>query len=212
VNEPWLRWKTGQWSGRITVPVMFDSNGLVLKDSLDIAKYSDSVGTNEQKLFPDHLVSEIETWNNRMEELGAALRVTGMHRIETDEEVKKDLVPGWMNSVGFVSNYMFGSIRNYMTSKYPIENAESIIKQILDELDNQIKDKDYILDNQFTYADITVASALQGMYPVDNSIWKLKDGERKMLTDPIYQEYPRILEWRDKVVTKHFTIPNIDEL
>jgi glutathione S-transferase len=224
VDEAWLRFKSGRYFSQISVPMLFISGPKkqVLCDSYDIVQYADGIGNTmgHTKLVPDELKVEIEQWSEKINELLAPLRIISMKKALTDEDVKQEELPGWAKSMGSAGDYIYRSACNYIVKKYPVTNDQQddqTIRKYLDEIQQRIQsvnndDKSsvaYLFGNQFTYGDIVTACALQLLNPVDDSVWRLKPGQRKVVTHPIHSEYPLICTWRDQIFAKHFKTPNV---
>jgi glutathione S-transferase len=214
VSEYWLRWRTGIYSGKITVPVLFvhdhDKNeDVILTDSFDIAKYSDNNKLNDSsRIVPDDQVEEIKKWNEIADSALNAARSDAVIEMGKDEEAKTEQVPGFLKTIG-LGSFVGGQGVNYFLSKYPsdIEQNRRIIRENLIKVREQLKNADYLVNNTFSYADITVAAILQMVLPIDDNVVPLTTGFRRCCTvahTDIAEEFKDVIEWRNNLVAKHF--------
>src|SRR5437879_6263959 len=82
VGEPLLRVKLRQWTGKVTVPVLTADDGLVLRDSADIARWADARGAGPT-LFPrehDQAISRFVALSEEGLSAGRALSLIRMRR------------------------------------------------------------------------------------------------------------------------------------
>jgi glutathione S-transferase len=65
VDEPWLRWRLGAPTGRVSTPTLF-ADGVSYRDSLAVAQYAERRG-GAAPLFPTEHATAIAAWNARSE-------------------------------------------------------------------------------------------------------------------------------------------------
>jgi glutathione S-transferase len=78
-------------------------------------------------------------------------------------------------------------------------------EEALDAVDAALAEgRTYLMGDAFSYADITVACALQGVSPVDERYMALGPGGRAGWSNPeLATRYSRLLGWRDELYKKH---------
>jgi glutathione S-transferase len=217
-SEYWLRWKTGNYRGKITVPVLFatdksNNTSTILTDSLDIAQYADSNKQNDTAtIFPDNLIDDIKKWNKVADKLSTYSRNNSLVRMTEFPDALTEQLPGFMHTIG-LANFMGKQGHSYFINKYQScsDAAENVQK--MRELLQQVREQlatgtgQYLLDNQFTYADMTIIAALQGVEPIAEEIVTLSPGFRKCLYEKeLAEEFTDLLQWRDSVIEKHFPV------
>ena len=93
---PLLRWRMGEWREPLTVPAMVEEGGLVFRDSLEIARHADELGT-KTKLFSQDLDSDaIVRWNEVSERALDAGRALLIGAISADKQAQVEQLPPWV--------------------------------------------------------------------------------------------------------------------
>jgi glutathione S-transferase len=92
IGELGLRRRMGKWSGRVSVPVLFDDDGRPIADSLAIAQWADTRGEGES-LFPEDLRSEVLRFAELSERALAAGRALSLPRMLDDRDALLEMVP-----------------------------------------------------------------------------------------------------------------------
>ncbi len=206
LSEPRLRLKLGKLRGKVTVPVLFSEDG-VLTDSFEIARWADSRGSG-RSLFPDGAVDEIRAWNTKSEGLLAAGRANTTVRVGESTAAKRESVPGFIRALGPLATAMGSMGVSYLVDKYAIEGGDaernrSEMRPVLDELRSALGDGAYLLGD-FSYADVSMAVALQFVKPVRDDFVHLGTASRDCWTDStLCEEYGDLIEWRDRTYDKH---------
>lgn len=203
VGELAWRFRTGRWLSRATVPVYLDGKTRLF-DSFAIAKHVDGIG-NGSKLFPSQHLAAIERWNAASERGLASARRRSLARTLTDDEALEDnlasLAPkGFRKPLLPVAKIGV----QYMQAKYGASSvSESAIDDVLKEFREALAGKLYLL-GEFTYADITMASALQMVDPVSNTYVPMLNSTRRTFRDEeLAKKYPDLLQWRDAVYARY---------
>jgi glutathione S-transferase len=77
------------------------------------------------------------------------------------------------------------------------------MRPALDRLEHAIKASPYLL-GAFSYADIAMATVLQGIAPVGNGYIRLGPATRRAWTRPVLEQaYPNLIRWRDNLYLQH---------
>ncbi|MDI1448993.1 glutathione S-transferase family protein [Polyangium sp. 6x1] len=195
-------------TGRVTVPILAD-HGVLFTDSFDIARHADDVGAGP-KLFPAGREAEIEAWNRRSEATLAALRAMLMLRLVDDPTFAKAALPRTTPKAIVPLLLPIGrrAIQFFVTKYRMREGAEThraVAEEGLEALDKALPEgQKYLLGAAFSYADIAMALALQGVSPVDKRFMPTGPGGRAGWTNPeLAARYARLVAWRDELYEKH---------
>lgn len=201
LGEPWLRWKAGQWSGKVTVPTMVTDTG-VLTDSLDIARWAEERGA-AAPLFGGDLTA-IRTWNERTNALLAAGRMLVTAAVASDDAAIMESVPPALRKLpGCVLVGRMGA--RYLLRKYAMSGSKDDLyaemRGHLSDAREALGEGPWIQD-EFGYADIVLATSFQMLRPPDKG-FSLGDASRRAWTLPVLaEEFEDLLEWRDTVLAR----------
>lgn len=199
-----LRRATGRWRGPLTVPCWIGDEG-VLMDSLAIARRAEALGDG-LPLFPAGHEAEIEAWNTRSEAMLAAGRALTTHSVAQDPKALVESVPppfGRLPGIG----KGFGALGvRYLARKYgfaetDLDSHTTTLVAGLDALRAGLEGRETLLD-RFSYADITMALALQFVQP---TAWQpVGPASRPHWTRPaLAAEYADLIAWRDRIIAAH---------
>lgn len=215
LGEPWLRLRTKNLHGKVTVPVLFAGHDM-WDDSLSIARYADSVGTG-RPLFADPRVCEYDA---AAERLMCAGRVRAMQRAAQDERALVETLPAPLRASP--AGPALGRLGlKFLRRKYAqlpgatagdggvACSALDAMRQVLEQARADLAGGDGAADpsryllGRFSYADIAVASALQFVSPVASEYIRLGRASREAWADPELQDYSDLLLWRDRLYRDH---------
>ncbi|CAL8465486.1 g5022 [Coccomyxa elongata] len=206
----WLRYKSGKWSGQLTTPILFTPNDGVLFESFDIAQWADDHGNTAStpSLFPADKVEDIRRWNEASDTALYFARAQVYKLLAQNRAARVSLLPPFMKALGpladAVSSWMlwqFSSKYADTTSTASIDKTRAVLKSLRAAIE---ENNGYVLGS-FTYADITMAVAVQVVAPVGPPFTKLSDDRREDLTNHELQaEFGDLLTWRDAIFQKHF--------
>lgn len=204
VGEPALRIAARKWSGRVTVPLLVDGDE-ALMDSVAIARYAEQRG-KAVPLFPTDHEDEIAAWNARSEALMTSGRAMLLPRIADSPAALGEQLPP------FVPAALRGALRpvasngvSYLARKYGTRAEdgaahEARARAALDALRAALEDGREHLLGRFSFADITMATALQFILPVAQRYIALGPATREAWTHPaLAAEYADLLTWRDRL-------------
>ena len=203
-----LRLRMRKPVGRITVPVLHDG-GHWFTDSFDIARHSDEIGGGSP-LFPTDRLEEIGAWNQRSEVALAAGRAILMQGwASTPELATAALPPSLPVALKHLLRPLGQKRLEAFMAKYDIreedDSHQSVLAAELDELEKALSGRRYLVDDSFSYADITMALTLQQVSPVDPSyIVRMSGlGPAGMNIDAFTRRYANLIAWRDDLYARH---------
>ena len=206
LGERKLRRLTGK--PRNTVPILV-TDGTVLNDSWDIAQYADREGASPS-LFPAEHVAEIEAWAKTTDRLLAAGRGLILRALMGDAAALDESLPG--NVPGVVRPLLRPVVRGvtrYFMKKYSLGDATreaadlAAVRGVLDEMRALGLARRTVFE-RFTYADVLLATTLQGVSPVADRHLRLRPATRRVWTrDALARDYADLLAWRDWVYDAH---------
>jgi glutathione S-transferase len=207
LGERRLRKIVGGKKKRATVPVLIDGDN-VLIESWDIAEYADRTGTGA-KLIPEGQRSDIREWTELADQAssqGRALVVSALlaSQAALDEGLPFPL-PAWlyapMRPVTRFGLRWFA--RKHELSLAGAIEYEERLRPALDRLRVGVKKSPRLL-GRFTYADIAMATLLQGISPVGNGYIRLGPATRRAWTrEALAKAYPDLIRWRDNLYLEH---------
>jgi glutathione S-transferase len=192
---------------RRTVPVLIDG-ATVLTESWDIVKYADRSGAGT-KLIPADQEGAIREWTALADAAsaeGRALVVSALRASDgaLDETLPLPLPTALLPVIRPVTRFgMSWFARKYGMSTEPAEAVEARLRPTLDRLRHAVAASPYVLRG-FSYADIAMATLLQGISPVGNGYIRLGSATRRAWTRPaLEKEYADVIRWRDNLYATH---------
>lgn len=204
LGEPMLRLRTRVFRGPLSVPVLFH-DGRVLRDSVEIARYADELGTGAP-LFPASEGAEIARYVELATGLMEAARALSVPRMARDERMQQETLPPFVPAPLRPVFARLGT--TFMTRKYRLdardpEQDRATIRRSLEQLRTELRGRDTLLSG-FTFADIAVAVSLTMVRPVEHPIIPLGPGMRAAFTEPgLAEEFEDLLAWRDKLYAEY---------
>jgi glutathione S-transferase len=207
---PRLRYRLGRWTGRVTVPILFDETG-AHSDSFDIARRADVLrAQGRPPLIPDAEVDAIRAWNEVGEDMLAAGRVLATARVARDPQAQAESVPKLLRGVAGPFAQM--GIQ-YLTRKYGLDAApESVALERLTaglaKLRAGLEGRTHLVVGGLTYADLLMAVALHFVAPPAKPYLRLGRATRAAFTTPALAEaYADLVAWRDRLYAEHRAAP-----
>jgi glutathione S-transferase len=209
VGERRLRQLVGPTKLTATVPVLLDGDE-VLSESWDIALYADRVGRGT-KLIPRDLEADIKRWTGVADEAmqaGRALVLAAMLATPgaLDEGGPRS-VPRWLRPMlrPIARRVMHAFARKYGLRLDATGEQVAAFRVGLDELRKGVGSAagaPFLLGS-FSYADIAMATLLQGVAPVADRFIRLGPGTRRAWTqEELASEYGDLVAWRDAIYEK----------
>lgn len=204
-----LRLRAKRFRGKITAPTMIDGNH-VFTDSFEIAKHAEQLGGGKP-LFPTKACG---AWNGPSEAAMQSARLIAVLRMSKSKEAQLDSVPGFIPAslraasrptAALGIHYL---VRKYGLSDERISSAEATIRESLaklrEALDGKPEGARYVEGDVFTFADIAMAQAVNGISPVEGGFMDIPNGTRACFThDAIRGEFADLVAWRDGVYAQH---------
>lgn len=200
--EPALRVIARDLRHPATVPMLIDG-GLVLRDSLQIARYADERGSGSA-LIPRELEAPILRWHERAEALMRAARARLMLRLVDDDAALLESVPPPLDKLGRAilpvarSGAQFVADKHRCSAISPAE-GEATIALVLETAERALADGEHLVDGRFTLADLALVCATYFVKPPARV--PLGPASRRVWTEPaIAAAFPRVLAWRDRAI------------
>ena len=190
--------------GPVSVPVL-RAGSEVFGESLDIARWADRQGSGDG-LLPEDRHDEIAEWNRRSDALLGPGRILTLRAGMQRPEVLRDDLPGPLGKIPGVDS-VTRTVLGYLLRKYHVAGTDDELKQAMRDqlvhLRDALGDGDYLLED-FSYADIAMVVALQGVKPPGRDRVPLEDANRETWTRPdLAEEFSSLLAWRDRIYERH---------
>jgi len=199
LSEPALRWKLKQWSGTVSVPVLFVKQQ-VFRGSWEIAQYAnDTTGSNRLGEM-----EAISPWNDLSESALAEGRTQVVRCILESKEALKESLPSFVpkpmrSTMSFVARDAVQRLdRKYADLERPGATHQALLRT----REGLVKSgSDYLL-GEFSYADIALAVVLEVVAPIAKVEPPLGPAtERCWNNANLANEFEDLLRWRDRLAT-----------
>ena len=207
LGELGLRRIVGDRKAKATVPVLIDGDN-VLVESWDIVTYADGRGSGSQ-LIPASLESEIRASVALADEAckeGRALVLASLLASPAAQDesltlpVPQVVKPAMRPVTRFALSWF---ARKYGSRIDALPQARAALRVLLDKVRARLGASRYVL-GQFTYADIAIATCLQGVSPVGNGYIRIGPATRRAWTlDDLAADYADLIRWRDQIYASH---------
>lgn len=211
LGERRLRRLLGYPSHRVTVPVLLVGEQ-ILADSWDIARYADRVGSAEPLIPPEHEAT-VRRWHDLAEDAMSAARPLTLQRLlQSPGALREALpapIPGWARSLSWP---VAGWVTRRFARKYGADLREAAapratVQAALTELRSALGGRDHLL-SAFSYADIVMATLLQGVVPVADRYIPLGPATRAAWTQAeLAEPNEDVVAWRDRLYERHRPAP-----
>lgn len=199
-----LRIAARRWRGVVTIPLLVDGDERIM-DSVGIARYAERHGTGSP-LFPPEHEEAIAEWNERSDQLMRAGRAMLLPRMAGHvgalREQLPPFVPAFLRPVlrPLASSGVAWLMRKYKTSIESEAAHEARAREGLDALRAALHHREHLVGEDFTFADIAMATSLQFFLPVAATYIPLGPGTREAWTHPtLSEEYGELFAWRDRL-------------
>ena len=198
LSKPLLRLRLNRWSKPITAPLAV-VNGQILDSSLKIAQWADEQGAGSS-LHMNH--ADVKAWDHVADEFMQLGRFRLTHGYASDARALKAAVPPvFQRMPGALFLGKMGL--RYMKKTYPLdvqpETVEDQMAERLRAVRAGLKDREHFLSGP-SYADISVACALQMVDPVEDALLPLAPEARPHWSSTrLTEEFADLLQWRDGI-------------
>jgi glutathione S-transferase len=206
LGEVPLRLRLRQFSGRVTVPVLFTNHGPV-RDSADIALHADQIGSGTP-LWRVERDQDIRAWVARSEVAMQAGRNLVTRRTGESRAALVEALPPPLRALGPLGDAVARSGVNFFMRKYdlfarsPDEDVQ-VIAAVLTELREALGGRQTIFP-EFSFADIAMSGVLQIVTPVKGRFLQLGPATRDVWATPeLEARYPDLVAWRDRLYAEH---------
>jgi glutathione S-transferase len=208
LGERRLRKLVGPGKPRATVPVLV-TGAEPITDSWDIALYADREGTGAKLIEKVHEAA-IKGWVDLADQAMSAGRVLVLAGLLENgralDAQNPRFVPRWLRPAlrPMARSLTRAFVRKYDLPLADLEGQKRICRGALDRLRSGLAASGPYLEGTFSYADIAMATLLQGISPVDNRFIKLGRDLRAVWTQPdLASEYADLVAWRDRLYETH---------
>lgn len=210
LGERRLRRLVGPGKARATVPVLLTGEQ-TLTESWDIALYADRVGRGSKLVPPEHEAA-IRRWNDLADDAmsaGRALVTAAM--LASPEALEEGLPPNVPRAIRPLLRPFMRHGMKWFARKYGLRlddrdrrAAVAVTRSALEALRAALAKSSPYLLGSFSYADIVMATLLQGVSPVDGRYIRLSPATRRVWTqDELAAEFPDLVAWRDDLYARH---------
>jgi glutathione S-transferase len=204
LGERRLRRLVGPDKPQATVPVLL-AGKRVLTESWDIARFADAHGDGSQ-LFPPEHEAAIRAWVDLADEASvrgraAIVAATLASGPALDAQLPAP-VPKWLRPALRPVTRSLGRAfaRKYGLNLDDEEGPRAAMRAALDRLRSGLAIRSPFLQGAFSYADIAMASLVQGVSPVADRFWRIAPATRQAWTrTSLASEYPDLIDWRDRL-------------
>ena len=197
LSEPALRWRMQQWSGSVSVPVLF-AGRQILRDSWEIACYANETA-GDGRLGN---MEAIAHWNDLSEAALAEGRTRIVRDILGNDRALEENLPAFVpNALRRPLRFVARDAVKRLDRKYAhlvepgaLRSALVAIREGLARSTN-----DY-LQGKFSYADITMAVVLEVVAPIAITQPPLGPATQKCWNDPaLAREFEDLVNWRGRL-------------
>ncbi len=203
LGERRLRKLVGRRAGPATVPVLIEGD-TVLTESWEIAMHADRIG-NGALLLPAAKVAEIRRWGELADTTmrhGRALVIAGMMKSPgaLDEAMPATVPPLVRRMLRPVNRWGTG----WFARKYGVQIGDPApavagLRAGLLALREGLAGGPYLL-GEFSYADMIMATLIQGVAPVADEYIRIGPATRAVWTHPeLAAEFADLVRWRDEL-------------
>lgn len=206
VDEPWLRWRTGRWVGRVSTPTLL-ADGDVHPDSFAIAQWAERHGSGAP-LFPGNRAAGIATWNATSERALEAGRVRVVARMAEVPGAKSEMLPPAIPAalhpvLGVAADATFTYLRWKYGFGTDVDTAMHTVRTALEDLRAALAGRDHLYE-ELTYADLAMAVVLQMVQPVPDRWIRLGPAVREVWTnETLAADFADLVDWRDRLYAEY---------
>lgn len=203
LSEPRLRWRLRQWTGAVSVPVLFVDHQIV-RGSWEIACYANATA-NDGRLGD---FEAIAPWNDLSEAAFAEGRTRVVRCVLGNDQALKESLPAFVPEL--LRRPMRVVARNAaqrLDRKYAHLVKPGALRQALVRTREGLAraEGDYLL-GRFSYADIAMAVVLEVVAPIANTQPPLGPETQRCWNHPVLaSEFEDLLDWRHRLAETQAT-------
>jgi len=215
-DELWLRYKLGLWPwhlrfwSRFTVPIAIIKKFKklqILMDSFDIAEWA--ITTSETKPEVEEL-RQLRHWNTLSDVLLEYGRANFVKAATRDVRVAIEVIaPPWMKKLpSFLVTMVMKVAVKVFAFKYRHENSHSTSSAVVQAV-QQIRAAiqggkgKYLLGDKFSYADIVMAIAINGLSPSEDVFQFTVPRKYDPEAIDLLHDFPDVKDWKNAVMKQH---------
>jgi len=200
LSEPKLRWNLKQWTGTVSVPVLF-VNEQVFRDSWEIARYANDVAGDKRLGAMDDIVR----WNDLSEAALAEGRTQVVRCILENDQALEESIPDFIPKImrGKMIFVARDAVRR-LDRKYAHLAKPGAMHLALTQTRECLSrsDSDYLMPN-FSYADIAMAVVLEVINPIAESDPELGPATQSCWSnEALAEEFKDLLDWRNRLASR----------
>ena len=203
LSEPSLRWRLKQWSGTVSVPVLFIDKK-ILRGSWEIARYASE--TSGDGRLGD--LEAIAHWNDLSEAALAEGRTSVVRCVLGNDQALEEALPAFVpkrlrRPLRFVSR----DAAQRLDRKYAhLVKPGALHQALVDTREGLARSESDYLMGDFSYADIAMAVVLEVIAPIAVTMPTLGPATQRCWNNPtLSTEFEDLLEWRDRLASKTTT-------
>uniref|UniRef100_A0A7S3PJD3 Glutathione S-transferase C-terminal domain-containing protein n=1 Tax=Aplanochytrium stocchinoi TaxID=215587 RepID=A0A7S3PJD3_9STRA len=224
-----LRFRLGDWSSPITIPILFPkaSSEQPLRSSYDILhflnnkaeEYKTSNFNVAETGNTEHVSSlslkdeQVIQWDMRLDTVMRFLRGLMMKY----DDITPYLVPIPVHYIPGALSLISSIQKKYFISKYgevDTQISKEEVENILREANERLSQSSFLVGEKLTYADISLATALESMAPEDPerpiTVMAPALNTHSLFKEMFDRRFPRLLPWKKQILTDHFS-PNVEK-
>lgn len=201
LSEPALRWRLRQWTGSVSVPVLFVGNQ-VIRGSWDIACYAnEQAGDGRLGDF-----AQIEHWNALSEMALAQGRTNLVRRILADDQALEESLPPFVpKALRSALRFIAKDAVQRLDKKYAHLVKPEALREGLLKTREALTNSDYVFDH-FSYADISMAAIIEVIAPIARTEPPLGPATQGCWQDAaLANEFNDLIEWRNSLAANKQT-------
>jgi len=203
LSEPGLRLRLRQWSGKVSVPMLFVGHQ-VFRGSWEIARYASEQAGNGR-------LGDFETlapWNDLSEAALAEGRTRVLRCILGNDQALEESLPTFVpKPLRRILRFVARDAVKRLDRKYAHLAKSGALRQALEKTREglALADSDFLI-NRFTYADISMATVLEVIAPIaytrpplgpmTQECWKMPE---------LANEFSDLLDWRGRLASSPAT-------
>ncbi|ETW05852.1 hypothetical protein H310_03513 [Aphanomyces invadans] len=216
VGELGLRLRLWRYTSRprdvkkVTVPILLVRNAatkqhVALRSTLEIATYAHTLSEIHQHFFHD--ANSVNAWDARYQRMLAYVRGQLMSDVRANSDLTMEYAPPFLRKHMPTLARWFATIGvGVFTRKYAVESAATSIDHIRETLalmQSILSTQRYLVGDEFTYADLAMAVAIDHIAPGPHSTIH---GKRKdlMLKRNITTGFEDVVAWKDRIYDQFY--------